>query len=304
LKTSILAMLTLTSLLSAQEFNPVKATSAITAIEEAFNSAKIIICIDDIHESFWTNPNVQGSMFINYFLLDGTNTLTRKVVKEMLLYDPYGASWSEIPDVFKLRLGSWGNFYSTRYSFDGSVLPLGEYFIEISTTDGLVYRRGIRISDFSSHIAASDTFIYSAVYSGKVRQGYINSIARPIVTSFVADDEAVLIDFKVNDPRVRNAAIAFYDENKKYVGGYEYFYNSFSDQIRHEVNNGEKIHIDGSINKISLESKDISFEANKNMGNIYQAIIIVYNQDNPEIFSIQNNMIRMSTRSEMTFKSN
>lgn len=262
MKRLLLIMLTFVTFASAQEIDTTKGSTTINPIEQAFNSAKIVICFDDIPRSFWKNQNNYGTMFLNCFLLDGSNTLTRKVIKEMRVYDPYGSNWVITPDVFKLRIGNWGNFYSTKYSFDGSVLPLGEYIIEIIDTDGLVYRREIELSDFSGNITSNSSFIYSSDYTGKTRHGYIKSIDRPIITRFQVNNDNVILDFKINDLRVKNAGISFYDESKKYIGSYEFFYNAFSDQIRKEVNNGDVLFIDGSINKIILNSRNIRFEEN------------------------------------------
>lgn len=298
----LIVLLAVSSIASAQETNPTIASAADNPIEKAFNAAKIIICLDDMPRSFWTSSNTMGSMFLNCFLLDQSNILTGKVINEMKVFDNFGANWIIKPEVFKTRLGNWANLYSRRYSFDGSVLSLGEYTIEIVATDGLTYRRSINLSEYSSNITSLDAFIYSSDYNGRVRQGYIKAIERPIITKLSVNDEKIIIDFTVNDHRVKNAGIAFYDENKMYLGSYEYFYNSFSDQIRQEVNNGEKIFIDGTINNIIINSNDIILVDNKKVNDIYQALITVYDQDNPEIMYIKEHIIRLSAKSEMVVK--
>lgn len=269
-------------------------------IEEAFMKAKIVMTLDDYPYSLWKETIENQSMFFRVYLIDYNGILSRNAIAKMRVFDNFGTHWDQTLSTSGLRIGSVRNNFSSTYSFNGSLLSVEPYRIEIETKNGKILRRTYNPKQHLRSDEKEMRYIFSNEYAGKVLSSYKKTLDRPVVTAAYMNDTHLNIEFSVKDPRVRNMSLDFYSKDKEYIGWTKFFYNAFSDETMPALNGGEKLRVDGTTNTVALPLNYINFLKGKRPADIVGVIVTAYDNEFPDFLSNNENMTLLTTKSEMT----
>jgi hypothetical protein len=273
--------------------------SRIDVVEQAFLDSKVVIIFNDLSPSFWHEKPLKESMHFDCFLDDKTGVLTHNCINKFSIYDSYGHKWNQTIKYDRLRIGDWNKNFTPEFSYNGSVLLIDKYNIEITTVGGKVYKKEIYPYKINKNIPIQAEYIYSNEYSGKVTDKYIKALNRPIITSGSLGGSEFEITFTINDKRVMNASVEFFDGNKERIGWSSLFYNEFSEQTVPFLNNGNRMNIDGKENILKLRRDDYYLIDKREVREIRKIIIYVYDYSNPDTYNSKVDKVILSCNSEM-----
>ncbi len=240
----------------------------------------IIFRFENIPTSYWSYNKTSATMLFNCFIYDNTNVFPDNEELLTTMTNEDSSFWSYRTNISNRTILKWLNFYSPKYSYDGSVLPLGKYDIEITDKNGNKIHKIIDTTNILKYHDKSFKYIYSPNYTGSINTDYVPALSRAIITSIVKTKDKITVIFSCNDDRIQNGCVNFFD-NTGQVNYTSYFYNTYSKQKSPFLNNGNGLNIDGTENTITLNISDIFFKENKSFENIKTAVISLLNVDNP-----------------------
>jgi hypothetical protein len=240
----------------------------------------VIFRFENIPTTYLTNNNTLSTMFFNCFLYDEKNIIANNELELITIYNEDNYSWSYTPNISNRVISKWMNFYSPDYSYDGSVLPLGTYTIQIKFKNGQLANKQIDTTSLLLYNNNKYKYIYSPTYSGSLTQDYLPALARADIKSASITNNTTTIIFTCNDDRIRNGCLDFYS-GTQLLNYTLNFYNSFSKQNIPFLNNGNGLYTDGRDNILVCNSSDVFFKNNSSLSDINTVVITLINVENP-----------------------
>ncbi len=110
--------------------------------------------------------------------------------------------------------------YSTKFSPEGYVLPIGQYRAVVVFSDGSVAKRLFQLPSPGSTTNGEYKYIYSQDYEGVVADDYVAELKRPTVSSAIknSDNTQLTVKYLINDSRISDGFVWIFDSSKKYLG--------------------------------------------------------------------------------------
>lgn len=160
-------------------------------------------------------------------------------------------------------IGGWG-----RWAWNGNPneLPIGKLKVEVRLTDGTDVTYTAVIPAPGSQAADGYTTMYSQDYSGIPPATSAPMVGRASISSGIATGSTVTLSFSVNDQKVYDGYVWFYDSSQKYIGiSNEDFVDPSTGQATTQLE-GAVLHTDGTANTLTLGSSDIDFISGASVG--------------------------------------
>lgn len=166
-----------------------------------------------------------------------------------------------------------GRLFSTNYSKNGSVLPLGNYEFLITPTEGEVvkYTHTVPATGSANTNAKKFAFTEDYVNANNPLVDYDPLLKRAKISAAFLDasQTRLTVKFSVNDSRVYAGSVWLYDKDGNYVG---YTTDGFRDfktgTISSNINDGNSIKTGGAENSVVVESPQLTFEDGKAMSDV------------------------------------
>jgi hypothetical protein len=207
-------------------------------------------CTENIDESFWTKWGYQpgGTAYFDIWVVasdpNGIGDITYVEVT-----NPEGIYWilrdsSTGEDQYDPAggfFGGWGRYYDEPHK-----VLLGQYSVLVRDRAGYEATDSINFSGPGS--ISGNGFIYSEDYTGSTVEG-IEMLKRASVTDTTKGLIDITIKFQVDDDRVYNGFVWFYDESAEFI--------TWSDYFKNTINSGAGIYNDGATNTLQIQSSDL-----------------------------------------------
>lgn len=197
--------------------------------------------------SFWTKTGgtapATGFRCFQVFIDDPD---VRQDIVEITVSDPLGQSWS-LEDDYDSESGYWGGyFYYSSSSPDR--IELGTY--EVLARDSAGHEISSTFAVNRPGEVSGTGFLFSPDYGG-IKTGGDPMLARAFDLSGSKTAGDLTVSFKVNDSRVYNGWVWFYDAAGGYIG--------YSDWFKDTINGGSGLHTDGiTANSLVLTAADLT----------------------------------------------
>ena len=226
---------------------------------------------ENIDTSYWTDSFDDATLF-SYFeiVYEGSDISLDDIEYAVFIHDSL-IFWSFpldedhfYPD--NKLITSYSN-YSTNWSSNGSVLPIGPINFEVKLTNG---HRTIYIFNVPAPGSTSTNgkeYVYNEDYASTVLSSYTPMIPRANISSG-SKTSTIDITFSVSDPNVFNGYILFYDTTNNYVGISEIFRDWESGDLSTVMNGGIVFNVNGIPNSIQLSAGNIVFESGYDFNDI------------------------------------
>lgn len=269
-------------------------------LKKSFENSYIYMQFIDLPKGYWTVPNANHSMVFNIFLIDKTHVLSPSNVEKIRIRDSKDGYWTLIPEYDRNSVGKWANFYSFDYSVDATVLSLEMYIVELISKNGKTYTRELYPME-NMNIKMDNKiirFIYSNTYEGKIKPDYLKSLERCVINSVKRINAEIDIRFSVNDERVKNGEINFYDDEQNYLGCTNNFFNGYSEQVHPSLNYGNYFYTDGEENIIRLKESDFNLKKGVKLSDIRRVSICLFNDTKIGIYDTDKSNTILATHSE------
>lgn len=219
---------------------------------------------ENIDLSFWQAPPPGGETAFYDFWIHYAGNITFADVQYARVYLPNGHYWtisrdSTFFDATNQRIGGYGLWYD---SANPGLLPIGPLQVEVKLNDGVDATYTATIPAPASTTAGS----YTTMHTEDILTPPPNSapmVARATVgptNTLTSATGVISITFSVNDPKVYDGFVWFYDANKAYLGGFFYFRNPSNGQVGSQLA-GSTLHVDGTINTLTLQPSDLLLNA-------------------------------------------
>jgi len=234
-----------------------------------FNNGHLIIEITLHYSGASLHPNE-----ISYFkMTTSANTWTIPITSTNLL-----DSLSEI------RQG----LYSTSFSPNASVLPIGSYGFELKLTDGFDASKTVDFPAPGSLVTNGYNFIYTEDYSGGVPSTFVKMVRRPISNSVTKTNDSITIAFTSNDTLFYNGYVWFYNSSGNYIGVSSWFRNIATKALSSTINSGLAIYSDGvTKNVVKLSQQTCTIYSPSSFNDIYSVRVVITDgiqyKDSPNI---------------------
>jgi len=209
-------------------------------------------CTENIDESYWTKWGYTGGgtayfdIWVEASDPDGIDDITYVKVT-----NPEGTYWvlrdSETgKDQYDPEGGFFGGWRACYSSSHPHAVYLGQYTALVRDSDGNEVTDTQLFSKPGS--TSGNGFVYSEEYMGSTTGG-IEMIKRATITSKINGVNDITIEFQVDDSRVYNGFIWFYDSSAEYITWSGFFKNT--------INGGAGLHVDGTTNTLVIQSSDL-----------------------------------------------
>ena len=231
--------------------------------QESFKISNVKFIYEDIHPSFWGSTSRRDSLFLSIFISFSGERPSRDEIREVRIYDESNRYWTMSLDKYakenKTYIGGYTRFRTDEYSLNWSVMSLSEYKIEVELTGGETITYRYDPTDPDRNAANASGYLYSADYTGRKDDHYARTLGRADIKEAHIQNEVMVLTFSIDDARAENGEVAFYTEDKKYLGETTQFKNMYSLEIRKLLNEGGAFHIDGRENRVRIAREDIDF---------------------------------------------
>jgi hypothetical protein len=207
-------------------------------------------CTENIDESFWTKwgSSLDESAYFDIWVKasdpNGIDDITYVEVT-----NPEGIDWilrdsSTGEDHYDPEGGFFGDW--RRYYYEPHKVLLGLYSVLVRDSTGNEATDSINFSGPGS--TSGNGFIYSEDYTGSTVEG-TEMLKRASVTDATEVLSDITIKFQVDDDRVYNGYVWFYDDFAEYI--------TWSDYFKNTINSGAGIYNNGTTNTLQIQSSDL-----------------------------------------------
>ncbi len=167
--------------------------------------------------------------------------------------------------------------YSSHISYNGSVLPIGTYIINVKYKNGNFDRSSFLVPAPGSTTTNGKEFVYTEDYYGYYDppDTHVALPSRATIVSAVYTEVSseITIEFTVQDDIIYDGLVIFYDSadpDPEYIAVSSLFRDSKTKEINTVLNGGNSFHIDNNKNTVVLTEDNIKFEDGKAMNDIAQ----------------------------------
>ncbi len=203
--------------------------------------------IENIDKSFWTKWGYTGDWGTAFFDIwvvandpDGIDDITYVEVSNPVEGEYWVLRDSSI-DLYDAEggfFGGWCRYFGASYPH---AFYLGQYTALVRDSDG---NEATDTLFFSKPGATSGNgFVYSEDYTG-LTTGGIEMIKRATIISKTKEANDITIEFQVDDSRVFNGFVWFYDSSAEYITWSGYFKNT--------INGGAGLNVEGTTNTLVI----------------------------------------------------
>jgi hypothetical protein len=168
-------------------------------------------------------------------------------IEEIDVIHPDGFAWY-IEDDYDEAGGYWGGWYYYSNSAPHAVV-LGIY--EVVARDSADHEITASVSINTPGSSIGSGFIYSEDYTGPTVGG-VEMLNRATSPSGTKGASELSLSFMVNDSRVNNGRISFYDSNGDWI--------TVSDWFKDIINGGSGLNTDGSLNTLNISSSKLDLQ--------------------------------------------
>jgi len=207
---------------------------------------------ENIDNSFWTKDGGSGGgtayfdIWIEASDPDGIDDITYVKVT-----NPEGYYWvlrdsgtgKDHYDPEGGFFGGWRRYYSSDHPHK---FILGLYSVLVRDSTGNEATDSVNFSAPGS--TSGDGFIFSEDYTGSTVDG-IEMLKRASITNAAKGIREITIEFQVDDDRVYNGFVWFYDNSAEYI--------TWSGLFKNTINSGAGIYTNGATNTLRIQSFDL-----------------------------------------------
>ena len=163
----------------------------------------------------------------------------------------------------------WCRLVSTSFTYNGSVLPVGTYNFTVTYSNGSVAKSSFLVPAPGATVIGSTSYVYTEDYmaASNPPSDYAALPRRANNISAVRSATELTIKFSVNDGKIYNSKVWFYDSEQAYIGPTGWFRDFSTGSVSSALNDG-KLHNDGTENTLVLLESDIQFAEGKGMTDI------------------------------------
>lgn len=178
-----------------------------------------------------------------------------------------------IPKYFNKERKVVGGWTRNYLNSNRAILPIGKLEAEIKLKNGTVSKIEREVPAPGSLTSGNYKFVYNSEQYTSSQSEYVPNLKRAKATKASKSlvDEEVQIEYNVNDNKVFNGAVYFYDNFNNFVGAVDYFRDIKSQNVI-----VSSFDTTGINNILVLKKTDISFETGKEFKDIYKCYIILY----------------------------
>jgi hypothetical protein len=242
--------------------------------------------MENIDQSYWSTFRDQ-SAYINFSIHFKQSNLTASDIESIVVTAPTGRTWidddaAHIEANFDPQIPKYtgmSRLYSTYYSPNASVLPIGNYKFDVTYTSGEVASFTLLVPEPGSTGTGSVSYTYTEdfVYASNPPDGYTELPLRATINSALLDTTTsqLSVDFSINDPKVYSGYIWLYNASGTYIGRSEQFRNFASGIVSTTVNLGATLMNDGTANSVVLLDRHIEFNSGYSMNDIYSLHLVL-----------------------------
>jgi hypothetical protein len=219
---------------------------------------------ENIDTSFWTDGFDDATLFFTFYLVYEGSRISAEDVEYAVfnyqdsIYWPFPLEPGYFYPADRLMMSY--RSYSTAWSGNGSVLPIGPINFEVELTNGYYETSTFVVPAPGSTSTDGKAFVYNENFSGPVPGQYTPMIRRASISSS-SKTSTVDITFSVSDSNVFNGDVWFYDAAGGYIGASVVFRDWVSGDVSAVMNGGSGLYVDGSANSVQLAAGDITFES-------------------------------------------
>jgi hypothetical protein len=251
--------------------------------------SKVESVVENIDLSFWSSDfKYKRSCGISFFIyFEGD--IQREDLQSCEVHNRYSNWTINLDNCFiksSKSIGTYVRYYDTNLSKNFSVMTIGEYKVVLKPKYGNVINYTFIVSAPGSKKNEGYEFVYNKDYHGIKNVKFIQSLDRANIEYFEKIKEYFFIDFNINDERVSNGYVWFYDRNDKYIGTSKFFVNNFSKEVNSILNNGTNFFKNGRTNKLIISENDINFSKDAKLNDVYKIRIAL--TDGYQYFETQN----------------
>ena len=237
--------------------------------------------IDSRDASF--SESVPYSASIQFFIYFETPGPTASDIASVHIESPIrDLSWTIAePAQITVLYNAGGNFFwcqlfSESPSANGSVLPVGTYNFTIRYSNGSIAKSSLLVPAPGEIETGSTLYVYTEDYmeASNPPSDYAALPRRANNISAVRSASELTIKFSVNDSKIYNSEVWFYDSEQAYIGTTDWFRDFSTGSVSSALNDG-KLYNDGTENTLVLPESDIQFEYGKGMNDIDSLLIIL-----------------------------
>ncbi len=233
---------------------------------------------ENIDPSFWQTPPPSGQTAFYDFMIHYAGNITFGDLQYARVYLPNGRYWtisrdSTFFDATNQRIGGWGRWYDSTYV---NVLPIGFLQVEVKLNDGVDATYTANIPAPASTTAGT----YATMHTEDLLSPPTTSapmVKRATVgptNTLTSATGVISITFSVNDPKIYNGFVWFYDAGKAYLGGFFLFRNPSTGLFASQLA-GSTLYTDGTTNTLTLQAGDLRLNAGATVSQIASFHIVL-----------------------------
>jgi hypothetical protein len=206
---------------------------------------------ENIDKSYWQyKPHVTAFFYVECTIVDPDGI---DDIIEVKMDGPYDDVWTLKDNgaginMFDDNGQMWHRFYTGVLNR----IPIGEYVIMAKDTSGNEVSTAFTFGEPGSTTGTG--FVYSDEYDESKVDGK-KMIERVVINNVIKAEDTITVEFTIDDERVFNGRICFYDAGKNEM--------TRSGYIKNIVNDGNGIYTDGSLNILVLQRENLDMTADE-----------------------------------------
>jgi len=216
---------------------------------------------ENIDTSFWTTTPPNGQTAFYDFFVHYNGTISYNNIVSAKVTAPDGRWWNVAPDssffdASHRVIGGFGRWWDGAASLD--VLPIGSFQVEVKLSDDSVSRFTSLIPAPGALTTSGYNWMYSSDDVGAPVGGVpmVKRAGNLVAAISRTGTQQVNIQFTVNDSKVYNGFVWFYDSANNYLGGYFYFCNPATGTANSQLSGA--LNSAGGTNTLTLAPSDIT----------------------------------------------
>lgn len=236
----------------------------------SFTIAGVSWVEENIDPSFWQTAPPNGQTAFYDFWIDYTGDIASGDIEYARVYGP-GVAWtinysSTLFSATNKQIGGYGRWYD---GVNPNLLPIGFLQVEVKLNSGADARYWIDVPAPASTTAGGYTTMHTEdllppppTSAPMVRRATIGA-----TNTLTPSTQTIRIAFSVDDAKVYDGFVWFYDASGNYLGGFFNFRDPTTGSISARLA-GSSLHTDGTSNTLTLQSTDLQFDAGASFGQI------------------------------------
>jgi len=234
--------------------------------------------IENIDTSYWTGTAPDATCFYDFFIhfkgnfsLGDISYARVYAINSTIFWNlPINSTFVDMAN--KVIMSP--RFY---YETPGHYLPIGNVKGEIKLKNGQKASFDKIIPAPGSTSQGTYNFVYTEAYSSTPGADFAPMVKKASVTSYSKNDinQTVSITFSINDNKVCDGWIWFYDSSNNYIGVSTHFIDTATGNLYTSLFTGGVFNTNGTNNTFNITDTDITFGTGYDFSNIAKFIIVL-----------------------------